>query len=91
MKNTLNKTGEHTIKVVDPKEVPFWVHMFDFDPCVVKSLEVDVSKGASHIMFEWPEDLYMYYLPGKDGKPKDLFLYYSPIDLYDEIYGRSNT
>jgi hypothetical protein len=87
MKNTLNKTGEYTIKVVDPKEAPFWVHMFDFDPYVVKSLEVDIS----HIMFEWPEDLYMYYLPDKDGKPKDVFLYWSPVDLYDEIYGRYNT
>jgi len=76
MKNTLNK-----IAVVDPKDVPFWVHMFDLDPCWISALR----------FCEWPKDLYMYYLPDKDGKTKDLFIYWSDVDLYDEIYGSCNT
>lgn len=79
MKVSVNKTGKTTIKVVDPKEIPFWMRMNDDGAIKVKTLSFDFDKQ------------YMYYLPDENGKPKDLFMYWSPVDLYDEIYGSCNT
>lgn len=79
MKVSVKKTGKTTIKVVDPKEIPFWLRMTDGGEIKVNKVSFDFEK------------LCMYYLPDKDGKPKDLFIYWSYVDLYDEIYGSCNS